>query len=55
MFGPPGSHDDSDPFSTNLYVGNIHPEVRQQGAVSYCWGLFIAVLAWHCCVEPWVG
>jgi hypothetical protein len=24
---PPGSHDDSDPFSTNLYVGNIHPEV----------------------------
>jgi hypothetical protein len=28
MFGPPGSHDDSDPFTTNLYVGNIHPEVR---------------------------
>lgn len=27
MFGPPGSHDDSDPFTTNLYVGNIHPEV----------------------------
>jgi hypothetical protein len=21
------SYDDSDPFTTNLYVGNIHPEV----------------------------
>ncbi|KAF6245152.1 hypothetical protein COO60DRAFT_1467710, partial [Scenedesmus sp. NREL 46B-D3] len=29
MFGPPGSHDDSDPFTTNLYVGNIHPEVNE--------------------------
>jgi hypothetical protein len=22
-----GSYDESDPFTTNLYVGNIHPEV----------------------------
>lgn len=25
-----GSYDDSDPFTTNLYVGNIHPEVSSK-------------------------
>ena len=23
-----GSHDTGDPLTTNLYVGNIHPQVR---------------------------
>ncbi|KAF8062719.1 RRC1 [Scenedesmus sp. PABB004] len=27
--GGGGSYDDSDPYTTNLYVGNIHPEVNE--------------------------
>ena len=25
----PGSFDDGDPFTTNLYVGNIHPDINE--------------------------
>lgn len=45
------SYDDSDPFTTNLYVGNIHPEVRMcVGVAGVCarGSLYVHVCACVC-------
>lgn len=46
----PGSHDVGDPSTTNLYLGNINPQVILE-KLDECWLIFFIIMEENCFVN----